>query len=78
MNKNSKQDNRDSLEGLTPGELADRMFQQFPIDDQLANGKPCPPISCLRYSLVDLLTKGNVILPTKLAGFGVTWKSDRP
>ena len=53
------------------------MLQQFPIDEQFTNGEPCPPISCLRYSLVELLTKGEVILPSKLSGLGLAWRTNR-
>ena len=53
------------------------MFQQFPIDDKLADGRRFPPIGCLRYSLVDLLLKGEVILPSKLSGLGLAWRTNR-
>ncbi len=46
MNKqDSIKEGKDSLQGLAPAELFNFMLQQLPIDTQLADGKPCPPIS---------------------------------
>ena len=73
----SMQEPRDSLQGMTPDAVVSYMFQQFPIDKQLADGRRFPPIGCLRYSLVELLTKGQVTPGSKLSGLGMSWKSDR-
>ena len=68
---------RDSLQDLAPDQIVQYMFQQFPIDDKLADGRRFPPIGCLRYSLVDLLNKGSVKPYDKLTGSGPYWKSNR-
>jgi hypothetical protein len=77
ITSSGQQDRRDTLQNMPRAELTALMLKEFPIDRHLIGDKPYPRMGCLRYSLVDVLTRGHVLFAPKRLSLPGTWTFER-